>query len=212
MIARWLRFVARSSYQGGRCLVLGAQCMLLGTRCLALGAECLMLGAACLVLGAGGWVPGASSVAYAQAPVGNAKVDMRSAAQGVDRVVQSVAATKMPAWIGYRLAAAPGARRTCGGNGSRVLLEPPTEFYVLARMEGGELVRLRSFTPECDLDAGGLPLVWLTDLKPADGVAWLVQIARASKDITIKRAAMSALTRSADPSATKFLDELLTGK
>ena len=153
-----------------------------------------------------------AAVLRAQAPIANAKVDMRSAAQGVDRVVQSVAATRMPAWIGYRLAAAPGARRTCGGNGSRVLLEPPSEFYVLARMEAGEIVRLRSFTPECEIDAGGLPLVWLTDLKPADGVAWLVQMARTSKDINIKRAAMSALARSGDPSATKFFEEILTGK
>ena len=219
MIARWLRFGARCSYMSGRCLVLGAECLMLGADCLVLGARCSMLGARCLVLGtvclvvgAVCWVPGASSVVYAQAPVTNAKLDMRSAAQGVDRVVQSVAATKMPAWIGYRLAAAPGVRRTCGFNGSRVLLEPPSEFYVLARMEAGEIVRLRTFTPECDIDAGGLPLVWLTDLKPADGVAWLVQMARASKDVTIKRAAMSALTRSSDPSATKFLDELLTGK
>ena len=205
MIARWMKFGARCSLMAARCLELGARCLVLGTRCLALGAECLMLGVGC-------WVLGASGVVHAQAPVTNAKVDMRSAAQGVDRVVQSVAATRMPAWIGYRLAAAPGVRRTCGGNGSRVLLEPPSEFYVLARMEAGEIVRLRSFTPECDIDAGGLPLVWLTDLKPADGVAWLMQIARASKDITIKRAAVSALTRSGDPSATKLLDELLTGK
>jgi hypothetical protein len=219
MIPRGLKFVARCAVLSGRCLVLsaeclvlGADCLVLGARCSVLGARCLVLGAWCLALGAGCWVPGSSSVVYAQAPVTNAKVDMRSAAQGVDRVVQSVAATRMPAWIGYRLAAAPGTRRTCGGNGSRVLLEPPSEFYVLARMEAGEIVRLRSFTPECDIDAGGLPLVWLTDLKPADGVAWLVQMARASKDLTIKKAAVSALTRSGDPSATKFFEELLTGK
>ena len=148
----------------------------------------------------------------AQAPITNAKVEMRSAAQGVDRVVQAVASTKTPAWIGYRLAAGPGARRTCGGYGPRVLLEPPSEFYVLARMEAGEVVRLRSFTPECDIDAGGLPLVWLTDLKPADGVAWLAQVARTSKDINVKRAAISALGRSGDPAATKFFEDILNGK
>ena len=137
---------------------------------------------------------------------------MRSAAQGVDRVVQTVAATKMPAWIGYRLAAAPGARRTCGGYGPRVLLEPPSEFYVLARLEAGEIVRLRSFTPECDIDAGGLPLIWLTDLKPADGIAWLVQMVRTAPDLNVKKAAVTALTRSSDPAATKFFDELLNGK
>ena len=148
----------------------------------------------------------------AQAPITNAKVDMRSAAQGVDRVVQSVAAANTPAWIGYRLAAAPGARRTCGNFGPKVLLEPPSEFYVLARMEGGAIVRLRSFTPECDIDAGGLPLIWLTDLKPADGVAWLVQLARTAPTLEIKKAAINALTRSGDPEATKFFEELLTKK
>ena len=175
-----------------------------GAGCRVQGASCKVLGAWCLVLGA--------VVLGAQSPITNAKVDIRSAAQGVDRIVQSVAAAKMPAWIGYRLSAASGARRTCGANGSKVLLEPPTEFYVLARMEAGEIVRLRSFTPECDIDAGGLPLVWLTDLKPADGVQWLVQVARTSSNRDIRRQAVSALVRSGDPSATKFFEELLTAK
>lgn len=192
-----------------KCRMLRAACGMLRAACGCLVPDAAVLGAQGLVLGAG--VLGAA-VLSAQAPITNAKVDMRSAAQGVDRVVQSVAAANMPAWIGYRLAAAPGARRTCGGNGSRVLLEPPSEFYVLARMEAGEIVRLRSFTPECDIDAGGLPLVWLTDLQPADGVAWLVQMARTSKDINIKRAAMSALARSGDEAATKFFDEILAKK
>ena len=182
------------------------------TTCFMLGARCSMLGVAGWVLV--GWVLGASCwglPVYAQAPITNAKVDMRSAAQGVDRVVQAVAAAGMPAWIGYRLAAAPETRRTCF-SGSRVMLEPPAEFYVLARMEAGQIVRLRSFTPECDIDAGGLPLVWLTDLKPADGVAWLVQIARTSSNREVRRQAMSALARSGDPSATKFFEEILTAK
>lgn len=161
-------------------------------------------------LGAGVWI--LSVTLSAQAPITNAKVDMRSAAQGVDRVVQAVAAAKAPAWIGYRLAAAPGARRTCGGFPSKVLLEPPSEFYVLARMEAGEIVRLRSFTPECDIDAGGLPLVWLTDLKPADGVAWLARLARSAPDVDIRKAAVTAITRASDPAALQFLEELLTKK
>ena len=188
----------------------GVRCWILGVRCLVLGAQCMLVTARCLMFGAGCWVM--MGVVHAQAPITNAKVDMRSAAQGVDRVVQSVAATRTAAWIGYRLAAAPGARRTCGFNGARVLLEPPSEFYVLARMEAGEIVRIRSFTPECEIDAGGLPLVWLTDLKPADGVAWLVQMARGSKDINIRKAAVSALVRAGDPSATTFFEQLLTGK
>jgi hypothetical protein len=150
--------------------------------------------------------------AQAQAPITNARLDMRSAAQGVDPVVRSVAAARMPAWIGYRLAAAPGARRSCGGYGSRVLLEPPAELYVLARLEAGEIVKIRSLTPECDIDAGGLPLVWLTDLKPADGVAWLVQMARTATDVNVRKAAITTLTRVGDPAAMKFLEDFITKK
>jgi hypothetical protein len=122
---------------------------------------------------------------------------------GVDRVVQSVAATGCRRGSGIGSRHRP-ARRTCGGNGSRVLLAA-VGFYVLARMEAGEIVRLRSFTPECEIDAGGLPLVWLTDLKPADGVAWLVQMYAPRGHQHQNGDVGSPIGRS---SATKFFDEL----
>src|SRR5262249_41718984 len=58
----------------------------------------------------------------------------------------------------------------------RIALEPPTEFLVLARIEAGAVVRVRSFTPDCDVDAGNMPLVWLNDVKPDDSVAWLTSV------------------------------------
>jgi hypothetical protein len=62
---------------------------------------------------------------------------------------------------------------TGDARGSRIALEPPTEFLVLARVEGGAVMRVRTFTPDCDVDASGMPLVWLTDVRPDDSVAWL---------------------------------------
>ena len=53
-----------------------------------------------------------------------------------------------------------------GRDGSRVTLEPATEFLVLALLESGGVSRVRTFTPDCDIDATALPLVWLTDVKP----------------------------------------------
>ena len=38
-------------------------------------------------------------------------------------------------------------------NGSRIALEPATEFLVLARLEAGAVSRVRTFTPDCDIDA-----------------------------------------------------------
>jgi hypothetical protein len=60
-----------------------------------------------------------------------------------------------------------------GTSGSRVTLEPPTEFNVLGRIEGGAVGRIRTFTPDCDVDAGGMPVVWLDEVSPEDSVAWL---------------------------------------
>ena len=61
--------------------------------------------------------------------------------------------------------------------GGRIALEPPTEFLVLARLEANAVVRLRTFTPDCDVDAEGMPVVWLTDVKADDSVAWLATLA-----------------------------------
>ncbi|MBI3493295.1 MAG: hypothetical protein HY047_16170, partial [Acidobacteria bacterium] len=76
-----------------------------------------------------------------------------------------------------RLEGGSGVTMTTGTTGnareSRITLEPPTEFLVLARVDGGAVMRVRTFTPECDIDAGNMPLVWLGDVRPDDSVAWL---------------------------------------
>jgi len=66
--------------------------------------------------------------------------------------------------------------------GSRITLEPPTEFLILARLEGGAVTRVRTFTPDCDIDAGGLPIVWLSDVKADDSLAWLASLVNAAPD------------------------------
>jgi hypothetical protein len=83
-------------------------------------------------------------------------------------------------------------------NGSRVALEPATEFLVLARFENGQVSRIRTFTPDCDVDAGGLPVVWLSDVKPDESVAWLSSLVLASPDSgepkdRVGKTAMSAI-------------------
>jgi HEAT repeat protein len=71
---------------------------------------------------------------------------------------------------------------------SRIVLEPPTEFLVLARVEHGEVGRVRTFTPDCDVDAGGMPLVWLTDVRPEDSIAWLASLVGSAPDAGERRA------------------------
>jgi hypothetical protein len=74
-----------------------------------------------------------------------------------------------------------------GMRGDRIALESPTEFLVLARLEGGAVTRVRTFTPDCDVDAGGSAIVWLTDVKPDDSVAWLSGLATSAADAGERR-------------------------
>ena len=107
--------------------------------------------------------------------------------------------------------------------GSRMMLEPATEFLVLARVEGGAVVRIRTFTPDCDVDAGGLPIVWLNDVKPDESIAWLsslvISIADGSgasgargddarKD-RVAKTAMSAIALHDVPAADRALESFV---
>jgi len=95
-------------------------------------------------------------------------------------------------------------------DGSRIVLEPPTDFLVLARVENGAVTRLRTFTPDCDVDAGNMPIVWLTDVRADDSVAWLSDLIKGvgvDKDKTSRVAdpALTALSLQTAPGALTAL-------
>lgn len=78
------------------------------------------------------------------------------------------------------------------------MLEPATEFLVLARFEAGKVTRIRTFTPDCDVDASGQTLVWLNDVKPDESVAWL-------ESLTDTKQAIHAIAMHSAPSALNVL-------
>jgi hypothetical protein len=133
----------------------------------------------------------AAAMALAAQPkkLANAQLETRSAAAGLDSVVQSLLASQpQPAWVGWTAPAGRGRNFGCDGYwrdheiasaGGVVHLEPPAEVMVLARVLGGEISRLRALAPDCEMDAGGVPFRWLTGVRPDDSVAWLARIARA---------------------------------
>jgi hypothetical protein len=95
--------------------------------------------------------------------------------------------------------------------GARVALEPATEFLILARLESGAVSRIRTFTPDCDIDATGLPLVWLTDVKPDESVAWLTSLVAAAPDAgdrhdRVGKTAVSAVALHNAPAADRALE------
>jgi hypothetical protein len=110
----------------------------------------------------------------AQDLIAHARTETASAALGLVREIARVSGRPTPSWIGYRVAMAPGdERRFCDGPRTPVFLESAKALLVLARVDGGAIVRVRLFTPDCEIDAGGMPLVWLNDVTPDESVAWL---------------------------------------
>jgi hypothetical protein len=65
---------------------------------------------------------------------------------------------------------------------SRVVLEPPTEFLILARLENGAVTRIRTFSPDCDVDASGASFVWLTGVTSDDSLSWLASLVMSSAE------------------------------
>lgn len=115
-------------------------------------------------------------------PIQNGKVETRSAAAGLDSVMRQIIAMAQadPIWIGYKVAAVPGRRQTCWDNNyaGTVHLEGPTEYYILYRARENHVERIQTFSPDCVIDAGSAAFYWLTDVKPAESIGWLVNQAQ----------------------------------
>ena len=175
--------------------------------------------------------------ALAQQPrVTNARMETRAVSGGLHGAFTNlVNAQAAPAWVGYAVPIIKGDRQMCCWNDSvrgcfleptrdsgvtimngttTVKLEGPTELVVLFRIENRQLGKVRTFTPECELDAGGLPFIWLTGVNAQESVNLLLSIAKdtagGSRD-QMRRAdsAVSAIAMHADASADVALDQLM---
>lgn len=173
----------------------------------------------------------------AQQPrITNAKLDSRTVASGLDREFHSLVASENgPAWIGYAVRAVPGDHQMCcystfeDGAGNRccrgcalgstrggvtvstapgpVSLEAPGYIFVFFRIEEHAVDRIRTFSAECELDGGGLPVHWLTGLPAAESVALLSGFATQDGARDRQREpAVAAIALTADPAADAALE------
>ncbi|MEO8593096.1 MAG: HEAT repeat domain-containing protein [Candidatus Solibacter sp.] len=139
----------------------------------------------------------------------NAKPDTRPVPAGLEQTFRPlVTAQPQPAWIGWSV---PSTRvnRGCDyvrdglGQQGVIHLEAPQTAVILIRVEGGAVDKIRSLSPDCEIDAGDLPLHWLTDVKPAESVALLD--AYASQRDRFMDGALSAIASHSDPAADAAL-------
>lgn len=143
------------------------------------------------------------------------------------------------AWIGYAVPAANADARSCcgdieqgccsgcrleaernvtisGGAGARPIpLEGSRHISVMYRVERGSVEKIRFYSADCTLDAGGLTVHWLTGVAPAESVGLLERLAAAEGDDRMRAkadSAVAALANHADPAADAALDRLVAPK
>ncbi len=161
-------------------------------------------------------------VALAQQPrVTNAKLETRASA-GVEREIRSTAG---PAWIGYAVPAEHPSSHSCcnsggaacgcaleggraetrSGGSAPVQLES-RDVMVLFRVERGVVGKIRTFSSDCELDAGGLPFLWLTGVTPAESVRFLATFASSGEERLVDSAIM-AIAMHAGSEASRQLEQ-----
>jgi hypothetical protein len=79
---------------------------------------------------------------------------------------------------------------------TRIVVEPPSEMRVYARVENRSVSRVRTFSLDCDVDSGGVQVVPLANVTVDDSVAWLAGLARSTGDgsATLNSVHMPALS------------------
>jgi hypothetical protein len=160
---------------------------------------------------------GALSLFAQQPRISNARLETRPVSGGLEATFQAILSAQTTAeWVAYAEPIVPGERpcwmdHQYNGQGltitssQTVKLEGPTHLVVLYRLENHQTGKIHIVTPECDLDAGGLPFIWLTGVTAPESIRFLRSIAQGS---VIGDAALSAIALHADPAADTALEEL----
>jgi HEAT repeat protein len=180
----------------------------------------------------------------ADAPrIENARLETRSIGASLDATFREIAAIAEKAeWVGYHVDEVAGEHGVCCNNnwndgncgtcrlekenggttstthtGENLKLEGSRQLVVLFRLEAKSVVKIRVASDDCTVDAGGLPFIWLTGVKPSDSVALLATYVRDSNfedrgDHGIGNGALMAIALHADASADRTLESFATAE
>jgi hypothetical protein len=121
--------------------------------------------------------------ALAQTPrLSNGRIESH-ATTNIARDLPALAATLTePMWIGYAQPLIDGDHQMCDywNNGNRytqstdpIKLEPADFFFVMFRVEAKQITRIRTYSANCPLDAGGKAVHWFTNVSVNDSVSYM---------------------------------------
>ena len=174
----------------------------------------------------------------------NAKIETRALNGSLSDTLRGIAAqADKPEWVGYSVAQISGDHNACCGNfndgygncgtcrlekengmvgtttqkgeaSGTVQLEGSRQLVVLFRIEGKQIMRIREASENCTLDAGGLPFIWLSSVKPAESVALLTDFVHKATfeghgEHEIGQGALTAIALHADASADRAFESFV---
>lgn len=104
----------------------------------------------------------------------------------------------------------PAGTFTAPAGDGVVRLEEAADVVVLFRVADRRVERIRTFSPDCQLDAGGRTVHWLEGVAPAESVRLLAALVDAETEHKgrVSSAAMAALSAHAEPSAAAAVERL----
>ncbi len=169
----------------------------------------------------------------AQPHLQNARMETRAVTGSLDATFRGILSAQTgPVWIAYAAPQVPGDRQMCCWNSNNgvtcqgctleprmgdnaafppstgpVRLEGAAEFYIFFRVENRQVDKIRNFSIDCNIDAGGLPFYWLTGVNPAQSIA-LLEAQTSSATRRIVDGAISSIALHRDPAADAALDRL----
>lgn len=115
---------------------------------------------------------------------------------------------------GYTIHNSNSSSSSTSSGKATVELEGSRQLVVLVRLESKHVVRIRQASEDCTLDAGGLPFLWLTGVKPAESVALLTTFVRSANfddqsDHEVSQGALAAIALHADASADRAFESFV---
>lgn len=124
-----------------------------------------------------------ATAAVAQTPrLSNGRLEPH-ATTNIGKDLQVLAGTLTePAWIGYPQPLIAGEHNMCDywNDGNRytqstdpIRLEPADFFFVMFRVENKQIIRIRTYSANCPLDAGGKAVHWFNNVSVNDSVGFM---------------------------------------
>ena len=188
-----------------------------------------------------------SAVLSQEARLANAQTQNRAVTSGLEKEFRSLVKNQVEAaWIGYAVAAVEGNHHICccssedrhapasfrhgrcrlEGRDDGMNFQTNSEsdegeradyLLVLFRVADKSVGKIRVFTEDCELDAGGLSVYWLTDVKPKESIDLLASFVE-GKEPEAKagrrksESAIAAIALHADPTADTTLEKFVDAK